>query len=75
MRILKEKISLFCNVRPEAVITAVDVNSIYEVPLKFNEEGLDGILVDLEKSSTKTTSQSEEMCSNLAHFFTGKKLF
>ncbi len=50
---LKEKISLFCNVRPEAVITAVDVNSIYEVPLKFNEEGLDGILVDLLRLKTE----------------------
>ncbi len=50
---LKEKISLFCNVRPEAVITAVDVNSIYEVPLKFNEEGLDGILVDLLRLKTQ----------------------
>ncbi len=50
---LKEKISLFCNVSPEAVITAVDVDSIYEVPLKFNEEGLDGILVELLRLKTK----------------------
>ncbi|MEW5914099.1 MAG: CTP synthase [Thermodesulfobacteriota bacterium] len=40
-RNLKEKIALFCNVEPEAVITAVDVESIYEVPLKFHEQGLD----------------------------------
>ncbi|MCF8041566.1 MAG: CTP synthase [Desulfarculaceae bacterium] len=38
---LKEKIALFCNVEPEAVITAVDVADIYEVPLKFHEQGLD----------------------------------
>jgi CTP synthase len=38
---LKDKIALFCNVEPEAVITAVDVDSIYEVPLKFHEQGLD----------------------------------
>jgi CTP synthase len=38
---LKDKIALFCNVEPEAVITAVDVESIYEVPLKFHEQGLD----------------------------------
>ncbi len=44
---VKRKISLFCNVPPSAVITAIDVNCVYEVPLKFNEEGLDGILVDL----------------------------
>ncbi|MBU1275841.1 MAG: CTP synthase [Proteobacteria bacterium] len=40
-RSLKEKIALFCNVEPEAVITAVDVENIYEVPLKFHEQGLD----------------------------------
>lgn len=40
-RSLKEKIALFCNVEPEAVITAVDVEDIYEVPLKFHEQGLD----------------------------------
>ena len=38
---LKDKIALFCNVDPEAVITAVDVDTIYEVPLKFHEQGLD----------------------------------
>ncbi|MCB2226606.1 MAG: CTP synthase [Desulfarculaceae bacterium] len=40
-RSLKEKIALFCNVEPEAVITAVDVDTIYEVPLKFHEQNLD----------------------------------
>ena len=40
-RSLKEKIALFCNVEPEAVITAVDVDTIYECPLKFHEQGLD----------------------------------
>ncbi len=38
---LKEKIALFCNVEPEAVITAIDVDHIYEVPLKFHEQDLD----------------------------------
>jgi CTP synthase len=38
---LKEKISLFCNVPTDAVITAKDVDVIYEVPLLFNREGLD----------------------------------
>lgn len=40
-RALKEKISLFCDVEPEAVITALDVDTIYEVPLMFHEQGLD----------------------------------
>jgi CTP synthase len=44
---VKRKISLFCNVPVEAVITAKDVPSIYEVPLQFAAEGLDEILLDL----------------------------
>ncbi len=38
---LKKKIALFCNVEPEAVITARDVESIYEVPLSLHAEGMD----------------------------------
>ena len=38
---IKSKIALFCNVDEDAVITAKDVSSIYEVPLAFRDEGLD----------------------------------
>ena len=38
---IKSKIALFCNVPDEAVITAKDVASIYEVPLVFANEGVD----------------------------------
>jgi CTP synthase len=37
----RRKIALFCNVRPEAVIQALDVKSIYEVPICYHREGLD----------------------------------
>jgi CTP synthase len=37
----KRKLSLFCNVRPSAVIQALDVASIYDVPISYHEEGLD----------------------------------
>jgi len=37
----RRKIALFCNVRPEAVIQALDVSTIYEVPLSYHREGLD----------------------------------
>jgi CTP synthase len=37
----RRKIALFCNVRPEAVIQALDVQSIYDVPAAYHEEGLD----------------------------------
>ncbi|MBF0101740.1 MAG: CTP synthase [Desulfobacterales bacterium] len=38
---IKSKIALYCNVDKEAVITAKDVDCIYEVPLVFHREGLD----------------------------------
>ncbi|HEV8525787.1 MAG TPA: CTP synthase [Terriglobales bacterium] len=38
---IKAKIALFCNVQEEAVITAIDVASVYEVPLIFAREGVD----------------------------------
>ncbi|GAB6064163.1 CTP synthase [Deferrisoma palaeochoriense] len=44
---LKGKIALFCNVDKDAVITAKDVENIYEVPLNFHEEGLDEKVVEL----------------------------
>jgi CTP synthase len=37
----RRKIALFCNVRPESVIQALDVSSIYEVPGRYHAEGLD----------------------------------
>ncbi|MBC7511590.1 MAG: CTP synthase, partial [Ferruginibacter sp.] len=44
---LRKKIALFCNVKTEAVIEAMDANSIYEVPLKMLHEGLD--IITLKK--------------------------
>ena len=37
----RRKIALFCNVRPESVIQAVDVDTIYDVPLAYHREGFD----------------------------------
>jgi CTP synthase len=42
---LKKKIALFCNVKPNAVIEAMDASSIYEVPLMMLQEGLDTIVL------------------------------
>jgi CTP synthase len=44
---IKKKIALFCDVDEEAVITAKDVSSIYEVPLVLMAEGLDRIILKL----------------------------
>ena len=41
---IKTKISNFCDVDPEAVITGLDVDDIYEIPVVFEEEGLPEIL-------------------------------
>ncbi|MCF3945801.1 CTP synthase [Acidiphilium iwatense] len=37
----RRKIALFCNVRPEAVVPALDVSTIYEVPISYHQAGLD----------------------------------
>jgi CTP synthase len=42
---IKSKLALYCDVAEEAVITAKDVESIYEVPLVLSGEGLDGIVL------------------------------
>src|SRR5256714_1255136 len=45
-RELRSKIALFCNVKEQAVISAEDVDTIYEVPLAFHEQGLDDQIVN-----------------------------
>ena len=42
----REKLALFCNVRPESVISAKDLNSIYEAPISYHYEGLDQAVLD-----------------------------
>jgi CTP synthase len=42
---LKRKIALFCNVKTDAVIEAMDASTIYEVPLNMQREGLDRIVL------------------------------
>ncbi|HZT32508.1 MAG TPA: CTP synthase [Bryobacteraceae bacterium] len=46
---MKDKIALFCDVEPQAVITARDVESVYEVPLVFAGEGVDEMALRLLK--------------------------
>ncbi len=42
----RDKLALFCNVRPDAVIAAQDLKSIYEAPLTYHREGLDQAVLD-----------------------------
>lgn len=43
---IKQKIALFCDVKEDSVISAVDVSSIYEVPLWFEQENLDQVILN-----------------------------
>lgn len=51
---IKRKIALFCNVGSDAVITAKDVDCIYEVPLVYHKEGLDSKIVEMLNIWTRT---------------------
>jgi len=61
---IKSKIALFCNVEQDAVVTAKDVESIYEVPLLFHQEGLDEKIV--EKLNIWTGAPRLEMWKKIA---------
>ena len=50
---LKKKLALFCNVRVEAVIQSIDVGTIYDVPIKMMEEGLDKVVLNKLKLISK----------------------
>lgn len=50
---VKQKVALFCNVEKQAVIQSIDVSTIYQVPLKMKEEGLDEIVMKRFNLSTK----------------------
>ena len=66
---IKAKIAHFCNVEPDAVITAQDVETIYEVPLKFHEEGLDEKVVQYLNIWTRAPRLEhwEELVHRLKH--------
>ncbi len=53
---IKEKLALFCDVEKEAVIEAIDVNNIYEIPVKFEKEGF-GRLVTSRLNLQDRTAQ------------------
>jgi CTP synthase len=55
----KRKISLFCNVEPDHVIQSVDAKSIYEVPIKYNEEKLDKKILNIFKLKEKNKPNLE----------------
>ncbi|KAB2922568.1 MAG: CTP synthase [Bacteroidetes bacterium] len=64
-REVREKIGLFCNVETDAVIEGRDVESIYEIPLAFEKEGLDRIVV--EKLNLKAGKTDMRKWSRFVH--------
>ena len=66
---IKQKISLFCDVDEEAVITAKDVDNIYKVPLVLAAEGLDRIVLKhLHLSDKQRDMQSwEDLVNRIQH--------
>ena len=64
----KEKIAMFCNVEKEAVITALDVSTVYEVPLAFKKENFDKMVIkklSLDIKSEGDTSNWEQMVDRI----------
>ncbi len=49
---MKEKLALFCNIKPERVIAALDVDTIYQVPVHYHDEGLDEVVCQFFGLST-----------------------
>ncbi len=66
---MRKKIALFCNVAPDQVIAALDVPTIYEVPLRFCTEGLDEIILELLKlpNYERDMSRWEALVSRIKH--------
>ena len=66
----KRKIALFCNIREENVITALDVSSIYQVPVAYSNEGMDRAVCKhfgIECSKEPDLSKWEKILDNLRH--------
>jgi len=66
----KTKIALFCNVNKDAVIQALDVESIYEVPVYFVREGLDKLLINflgVKNRHSNLSSWQRNVVSRIKH--------
>jgi len=55
----KEKLAIWCNVKPENIISAPDIKSIYDVPLNFERDGLSDNLLNLLHLKSKKTDMQD----------------
>lgn len=69
----KEKLAIQCNVLPEHVISAPDVDSIYDVPLNFERDKLSEVVLGLLNMNTEKESDLMEWAAFAAHAHNGKK--
>ncbi len=56
---MKDKIALFCNIKSEEVIEALDAETLYEVPLRLHEQNMDKIVVDFLELDTIEPDMTE----------------
>jgi CTP synthase len=66
----RAKIALFCNVRPDAVIPAYDLKTIYEAPLAYHREGLDQAVLDafgIAPAPRPNLARWEDVMDRLTH--------
>ncbi|HEX3888071.1 MAG TPA: CTP synthase [Phenylobacterium sp.] len=67
----RKKLGLFCNVRPSAVIQAMDSANIYHVPLDYHEQGLDSEVLDVfgmkDSAPAPDLSRWESISHTLSH--------
>ncbi|MCB0400557.1 MAG: CTP synthase [Flavobacteriales bacterium] len=67
---VKEKVALFCNIAPKAVIEAIDADTIYDVPLLMQEEELDKVVLDklhMEYKNEPSLNEWNQFLSKLKH--------
>ncbi|SES03017.1 CTP synthase [Psychrobacillus sp. OK032] len=56
---MKDKIGLFCDIKPEEVIECIDADSLYEIPLNLQAQNLDQIVVDHFQLNTKEADMTD----------------
>ncbi|MCL4105275.1 UNVERIFIED_CONTAM: hypothetical protein GTU68_055406, partial [Idotea baltica] len=66
----REKLALFCNVRPDSVIAAQDLDSIYKAPLAYHREGMDQAVLDafgISPAPKPDLARWEDVADRIAH--------
>jgi len=69
----KEKLAIWCNVHPDMIISAPDVDSIYDVPLNFERDKLSDILLESLGKETKQQPDNSEWEEFAKHAHNGRR--